>query len=138
MAPAGRPAAPRLAAIAELAARGRIGPEALQRLVTVLDALNCDVPIALWDAASNTPQPATGFLPDTGTLAELAAAAKRREVGRTVLLVMRALGPQGPQGTHVLALRDGVRALQRVGLAADARRLALEALLAVWPRAGDN
>jgi hypothetical protein len=133
----GRPAPP-LAAIAELAATGRIRPEALHRLVTVLDGLDCEVPIALWDAASLTPQPATGYLPDTGTLAELAAAVKRREVGRTVLLVVRALGPNGPEGAHVLALRDGVRALQRVGLAADARRLALEALLPVWPRATEG
>ncbi len=135
--PQDRRPAPRLAATEALAAAGRIGPEALHRLVTVLDALDYDVPIALWDAANRTPQPADGYLPDTGVLGELADAVKRREVGRSVLLVMRALGPNGPQGTHVIALRDGVRALQRVGLAADARRLALEALLPVWPRAGN-
>jgi hypothetical protein len=135
--PQERRPAPRFAATEALAATGRIGPEALHRLVTVLDALDYDVPIALWDAASRTPQPASGYLPDTGVLAELADAVKRREVGRSILLVMRALGPHGPEGTHVIALRDGVRALERIGLAADARRLALEALLPVWPRAGN-
>ena len=43
---------------------------------------------------------------------------------------MRALGPAGPEGANVLALGDAVRALKRIGLEADARRLALEALLA--------
>jgi hypothetical protein len=136
--PRGPDPAPRLGAIEELAVHGRLGAEALHRLVTVLEALDIDVPIALWDAASRTPQPAAGYLPDTGVLAELAAAAKRGEVGHAILGVMRALGPYGPEGAHVLALRDGVRALKRVGLAADARRLALEALLPVWPRLAVN
>jgi hypothetical protein len=35
----------------------------------------------------------------------------------------------------VLALGDAVRALRRVGLEGDARRLALEALLPAWLRA---
>lgn len=129
---------PRLTAVEALAVNGRLGAEALHRLVTALDALDIDVPIPLWDAASRTPQPASGYLPDTGILAELEQAAKRGEVGHTALLVMRALGPYGVEGAHVLALRDGVRALKRVGLGADARRLTLEALLPVWPRTGGS
>jgi hypothetical protein len=35
-------------------------------------------------------------------------------------------------------LGDAVRALQRIGLAADARRLGLEALLPAWPRTPRN
>ena len=42
---------------------------------------------------------------------------------------MRTLGPAGPEGANVLALGDAIRALKRIGLEADARRLALEALL---------
>ena len=115
--------------------RGRLDAQTLDRLATLLDALDVDVPIALWDAAGRTPQPAGGYLPETGVLAELAEAAKHGEVGHTILLAMRALGPYGPAGAHVLALGDAVRALNRVHLYGDARRLALEALLPAWPRA---
>jgi hypothetical protein len=126
-----------LGAIAELAQGGRLGGETLQRLATVLDALDIDVPIGLWDAANRAPQPASGHLPQTGVLADLASA-RRGEAARAILLVMRALGPAGPEGANLLALGDALRALRRVGLEADARQLALEALVAVWPRMADN
>lgn len=129
---------PSLVAMEDLAARGRLEPETLHRLATVLDALDIDVPITLWDAANRTPQPATGHLPETGVLADLAQSAKRNDAGRTILLVMRALGPEGPAGANVLALGDAIRALKRTGLEADARRLALEALLPAWPRVSVN
>jgi hypothetical protein len=51
---------------------------------------------------------------------------------------MRALGRNGPAGAHVLALRDAIAALKRVGLEADARRVGVEALLPIWPRAVAN
>lgn len=129
---------PSLAAVEELAVRGGLGAETLHRLATVLDALDIDVPIGLWDTAGRTPQPATGYLPETGVLAELAQSAKRNDAGRTILLTMRALGPAGPEGANVLALGDAVRALKRIGLEADARRLALEALIVAWPRTAGN
>jgi len=127
-----------LAPLAELAQDGRLGGETLQRLATVLDALDIDVPIGLWDAANRAPQPASGHLPETGVLADLAQAAQRADAARVVLLVMRTLGSAGPEGANPLALGDGLRALRRVGLEADARQLALEALVAVWPRMAAN
>ena len=132
----GRPAS--LRALEDVAGRGRLGPETLHKLATVLDALDIDVPIAIWDAASRSPQPSSGYLPETGILADLAQSAKRNDVGRTILLVMRALGANGPEGANVLALGDAIRALKRIGLEADARRLGLEALLPVWPRPAAN
>ena len=50
----------------------------LHRLVTVLDALDTQVPIPLWEAASRTPQPTDGHLPATGVLAELKVARDKR------------------------------------------------------------
>lgn len=129
---------PSLAPIEDLAANGRLSPDALHRLATVLDALDIDVPIALWDAASRTPQPASGYLPETGVLADLAQSTQRRDGARAILLVMRSLGPGGAEAANVLALGDAIRALKRIGLEADARRLALEALLGVWPRLASN
>lgn len=123
-----------LTALEPLAVSGRFAPDALHRLATVLDALLYQVPIPLWDAASRTPQPAGGFLPETGVLTELQDAAKKREFGRTVLLAMQALGPNGAEGAHMIALGDSIRALKRAGLEADSRRLGLEALFSAWPR----
>ncbi|MFX8828850.1 hypothetical protein ABTM52_19830, partial [Acinetobacter baumannii] len=88
---------------------------ALNRLATVLDALDIDVPVPLWDAANRVPQPKGGYLPETGVLAELAESAKRKDAARTILLVMKALGPNGPEGANNLPLGDAIRALRKIG-----------------------
>jgi hypothetical protein len=108
----------------------------LQRLVTALDALGEEVPIPLWDLAAKTPQPDDGYLPPTGLLSTLKEAADAGDTGRTILLAAAVFGPDGPQGAHLIALGDGLRALKRVGLDAEARRLAFEALYAHWPSRG--
>ena len=118
--------------------RGRLSVDVLHRLATVLDALDIDVPMGIWEAAGRTPQPASGYLPETGVLADLAQSAQRKDTGRTVLVAMRALGPNGADGANILALGDAVRALKRAGLEPDARRVAFEALFAVWPRVPGN
>lgn len=123
-----------LSVLEDMAVRGRLGAELLHRLATVLDALDIDVPVPLWDAANRVAQPAGGYLPETGVLAELAESAKRRDSARTILLVMRALGPNGPDSANMLPLGDSIRALRKIGLETEARRLALEALLPLWPR----
>jgi hypothetical protein len=127
-----------LAYVEQLAVDGRLDPTLLHRLATVLDALEYNVPIPLWEAASRTPQPAGGFLPETGVLSELQDAAKKREFGRTVLLAMRTIGPNGAENTHMIALGDSLRALKRAGLESDARHLGFEALFTSWPRALSN
>ncbi len=127
-----------LASVERMALDGRFDPALLHRLATVLDALDIAVPMPLWDAASRAPQPAGGHLPDTGELTDLLDASKKKEFGRTVLLAMRALGPDGAEGAHIIALGDSIRALRRAGLEADARRLGFEALFAAWPRSVSN
>ncbi len=122
-----------LLSLADLAKRGRISPTALHRVVTVLDALGIDVPLGLWEAAGRVPQPTGGHLPPTGVLGELAQASEQKQVGRTIILAIEALGTDGPDGANILALGDTLKALKRAGLEADARHLALEALLAIWP-----
>jgi hypothetical protein len=126
-----------LGSLEELALRGRFSPEALVRVATVLDALDYQVPMRLWEAAGRSPQPG-GHLPETGVLSELQAAAKGRDSDRTMLLAIRALGPAAAEGAHVIALADTIRALKQVGLEADARRIGFEALFAVWPRTVHN
>lgn len=114
--------------------RNRFQANDLHRLATVLDALDTNVPIPLWEAASRTPQPVAGHLPETGTLPQLQDAAAKKELGRTLLLVMRTIGPRGADAAHLIALGDSLRALRRAGLDADARGLAFEALYLGWPR----
>lgn len=132
------PASPRsqdsLRPLEALAARGGFSPDQLHRIATVLDALDYNVPIPLWELASRTPQPSSGHLPETGVLSRLLEAAKAKELGHTVLLAMTALGPDGPEGAHMIALGDAIRALRQTGLEAEARRLGFEALFAAWPR----
>jgi hypothetical protein len=137
---ASEPSSPRAAAAlqrgVEIALKGGLSPPLLHRLVTVLDALDYDVPIPLWDEASKTPQPSDGYLPETGALTALKEAADTGEVGRAVLLTAAVLGAKGPQGANLIALGDAIRALKRVGLEAEARRLGFEALYVHWPSQG--
>ncbi|MFA5957240.1 hypothetical protein [Hyphomicrobium sp.] len=125
-------------ALETYAANGRFPPDALYRLTTVMEALDYLVPIPLWDAANKTSQPTSGYLPETGVLTELQTASKKQEFGHTVLLVMKALGPNGAGDANLIALGDSIRALKRAGLEADARRLGLEALMPTWPRTETN
>jgi hypothetical protein len=127
-----------LGSVEALASRGRLSPDLLHRLATVLDANDTNVPLALWDQANRAPQPPGGYLPETGVLTSLQDASKKKEFGRTVLLVMTALGPNGAEGAHLISLGDSIRALRRAGLEADARRLSFEALFALWPRSASN
>lgn len=123
-----------LTPIEDLASRGGFAPDQLHRIATVLDALGYQIPIPLWEAASRTPQPSSGHLPETGLLSRLQEAAKAKEFGRTTLLAMNALGPEGAEGAHMIALGDAIRALRNAGLEAEARQLGFEALFPAWPR----
>ena len=127
-----------LSAVEAMAAQGRFSAPVLHRLATVLDALNYQVPMGLWQMASSTPQPNDGHLPATGVLSQLQGAAKSREFARTVLLAMATLGPNGAEGAHIIALGDTIRALRQLGLEGEARRIGFEALFAAWPRLASN
>jgi hypothetical protein len=76
---------------------------------------------------------AGGYLAGPDVLHALEDAAFRSRLGETVLLALIAIGPGGPQETHPVALSKAVQALKTVGLEAEARRLALESVLAVIP-----
>jgi hypothetical protein len=112
---------------------GELTAPVVQRLATVLDALEYNVPIGIWDAAQRAPVDSAGHLPATGQLSALQEASKARDVARTVLLTLSAYGPDTPDVANLLTLGDTIRALRAAGLDSDARRLALEALLPNWP-----
>lgn len=124
-----------LASVEELALRGRFPPDALHRLAAVLDALDYNVPMRLWEAASRTPQPNQGHLPETGVLANLQAASRQRDGLATTALAIRSTGTGTADQSNILVLGDVIRALRRAGFEAEARRFAYEALVPLWPRA---
>jgi hypothetical protein len=124
-------------AIEELAVRGRLGAETLHRLATVLDALDIDVPIGLWDTASRTPQPATGHLPETGVLAELAQSANATTPAAPSCSSCAAWG-RWPGGSQRAGARRCDPGLEAHRARSRRRRLGLEALLPAWPRTTGN
>jgi hypothetical protein len=124
-----------LQSLERMALRGDFRPAELHRLATVLDALDYHVPIPLWEVASRTPQPSTGHLPATGLLSDLQKATSARDTTRAILLVLHAIGKDGPSGAHMIALGDSIRSLKRLGMEKEARLLGLEALFPEWPRA---
>ncbi|MFN3745103.1 MAG: hypothetical protein ACK4TL_10400 [Hyphomicrobiaceae bacterium] len=129
------PSSTGLADLERLARTGRIDPARLHRVVTALDALDVQLPIPLWEAASRTPQPTDGHLPPTGVLAELKMASDRGESARVVLRAGQAMGPASAADANLLTLGDVIRALGKVGLTREARGLAIEALIDTWPTA---
>lgn len=123
-----------LGSVERLAQGTHVNAATLHRLATVLDALEIAVPVSLWELSSRSPQPAEGYLPDTGVLSALADASKRKDFGRTVLLAMKTTGTGGADRAHIIALGDTIRALKRAGLEQEARTLGLEGLFTSWPR----
>ena len=119
-----------------LARQGRFSQAMLHRLATVLDALDYNIPVPLWNMASRTEQPQTGHLPETGMLSAMKKASEARQIAATTLSALRTIAPEGTAKTHLLGLGETIRALKRVGLEKDARRLGFEALFTKWPRAG--
>jgi hypothetical protein len=130
--PSGPRAAQALQQGAAIAKQAHLSPDLVDRLISVLDALDYNVPLPLWDLSSQQ-QPIDGYLPETGVLTELKRAADAGQIGRTVMLVAATLGPDGPKGANLLGLGDSVKALRKVGLDAEAKRIGFEALYARWP-----
>lgn len=81
---------------------------------------------------ANPPQ--GGARADLGAMSALSAAVERGATGEVALLAVVALG-DGPSGLDANSLAAIIRALRGVGLAEDARRVAIEALLAGPPAA---
>jgi hypothetical protein len=102
----------------------------------VLDALDYNVPIPLWNLASRTQQPQTGHLPQTGILSAMKQASEAQQIAATTLYALHTIAPAGTTATHLLGLGETIRALKRAGLEKDARRLGFEALFSDWPRTG--
>ena len=112
---------------AQLLERAR--PRALL-LYNILEALGDDVPDANWVALLTSPPQTTTLMPQPALWRSLTAAADRDRIGEVVLFSMLALGQGGPAQADPTVLRKVLTSLNAVGLAAEARALALEAAVA--------
>ena len=127
-----------LTVLENLALQGRFSQPALHATpATVLDALDYNVPIPLWNLASRTPQQ-TGHLPETGVLSATKQASEARQIAATMLYALRTISSAGTAATHLLGLGDTIRALKRAGLERDARRLGFEAFSGIGQERADR
>ena len=96
----------------------------------LLDALGFQLDPAVWDALLDARGALTGKVPPEALLNRMQAAGARNAVGEAVLLALDAIGREGPGAVHPRASAQAVSSLRAVGLESEARRLALEALMA--------
>ena len=110
---------------ARAAGRETAAPAGGALLLTLLDALGVEVPPEMWMETVG-PGREMAALPPPGLVAALDRSAKDGRVGETVLLALTVLGADAPGKLHPSAIGPVVRALVGIGLAREARALALE------------
>ncbi|PKQ04233.1 MAG: hypothetical protein CVT73_13910, partial [Alphaproteobacteria bacterium HGW-Alphaproteobacteria-12] len=119
---------------AEIVADLRSGVKATQLYAAseamLLDALGFQLDPAVWDALLDARGALTGKVPAEALLNQLQVAGAKNALGETVLLALDAIGQTGPGSVHPRGVSQAVSSLRAVGLESEARRLALEALMA--------
>ena len=96
----------------------------------MLEALGFQLTPAVWDALLDARGALTGEVPPEALLNRLQAASQKKAIGETVLLALDVIGQNGPGAVHPRASAQAVAGLKAVDLENEARRLALEALMA--------
>ncbi|MBB4287277.1 hypothetical protein [Roseospira goensis] len=104
-------------------------------LLNVLEALGAPVQAVHWLPIKSSrvfveAVAVDGGFTDADRLAALERAVGDGRPGAALALALRALGPEGPAGASLETLQAVIGALRALDLTADARRVALEALLA--------
>lgn len=124
-------------ALARLSAKAG-GDAGLARRVLIyagsLEALGYAIPAEAQGLLSASPQIAGGA--GQVETAELAAAAREKHVGETILRVLVLLGPGGPAKAHPGSVIEAVAALSSIGMSHEASAIALEAALAASSSGG--
>ncbi len=95
---------------------------------SVLRPLGLQQNAAVYFALADGPLTAAGAVPPTNVLEGLQDASEHGRVGETAMFALLALGAAGPRGAHPFTAAAIVHALAKVGLTADARAIATEAL----------
>jgi hypothetical protein len=100
------------------------------RLLALLVATGDVVPESLARSLLDGPAQLATTVLDPAFDAQIARAARAGRVGETVLLSMVGLGQDGPEAINTSGLGTVVGGLRAIGLDADARALAVEAMAA--------
>jgi len=116
-------------ALDDLAKGGQARDFAAMEIV-LLDALGMQIAPSVWDALLAAGDLPGGVVPPAAMMRKLHSVSSNAQRGETVMLILVGLGEAGPKGMHPKSLGEMVAALARVGLDVEARRLAVEALLA--------
>ena len=96
----------------------------------MLEALGFQLDPAVWDALLDARGALSGQVPPESLLNQLHAAGQSGAVGETVMLAVEVVGTNGAGAVHPRAAAQAVSSLRTINLESEARRLALEALLA--------
>jgi hypothetical protein len=96
----------------------------------LLEALGFQLDSSVWDALLDARGALTGQVPPEALLNQLNVASQKRSVGETVMLAIEVIGTNGAGAVHPRAAAQAVSSLRTVNLESEARRLALEALMA--------
>lgn len=99
-------------------------------LYTLYEALGDALPNAAWDPLFSAPLTVTAYQPSLAVSHALREASNAGRLAETVLLALVALGDVGSEGADPATLFNVVQALRRVGLTTEARKIALEAVVA--------
>ena len=99
------------------------------RLFMILDALGHSVGRKGWDLLLSGSNLVSAMVPNVGIRYSMQDAARSKQIGRTVLFALLAIGDGGPAEAGPLALGSVLRSLRHVGLDHYARALALEAVI---------
>jgi hypothetical protein len=112
-------------------ARASPGAEAVARLLAVFEGLGEPVG-GSWSmiGQANAAGTVAGQVPDPALWFNLGDAAHGHRIGETVLLALYALGEGGPGGANPILLSRAIDSLRQIGLDAEARAIATEAVIA--------
>lgn len=99
----------------------------LQQLI-IFEAMGLSPSPVVMDRLSLDEGQITGYMPPEAVRGNLSRAVEEGRLAETVANALVTVGPAGPRGAHPRALAEAITALRAVGLEADARALAAEAL----------
>ncbi len=99
------------------------------RVFMILDALGRNIGAEGWTVFLDSAPEITVAIPNIGLRYGMRDAARARRTGEALLLALIVLGDAGPAAASSLTLGAVIRTLRALGLADDARAIAIEALI---------
>jgi hypothetical protein len=115
---------------AKKGAEGKLADGRAARLLGLLAALGVPVAQTAWQSLVPAADAEQAAMPSVALWRGLQDAAAAGRHGETILLALIAVGGSGPANANPIALDRVIEALRKIGLEAEAHRLAIEAAIA--------